>query len=972
MVWSGLDSAWIQAERAWPDLDWDALARNSVSGVTDERGEVRLELPATPRVRSVVWATHPEYLGVGIAADEGRDPPLPQTVRLQERSHLAVRVLGTPAGAQSEVQAHRLLECGDEALAVLDPLARSVRRALRQSMSVDANGRAVLSPLPGEQRVWASCGELHSAPWIGRAPADVELDLRPTFTVGGNVTWDRSARPSLGARITCYAVRGADREVIARTSVRADGSFGDLRLPLVACDSYVVELGADSMTRQYADVFDPKPGEHRTLEFTVHPGSALTVRVLDPDSLGVPGASVSGQWMEGPTWRRMDRRTDSEGTAVLDGIPPAAVWIRVRAAGFVPKLNPQLETDLHDGSPIVVRLSRAGVVEGQCLLAGKPAGDFTVHFWTKKPKDGGKLEVRSSTDGRFRVDEAATGELVLLATGPTSMQSPQVRVLVEEAKPTSAVLELPAPRVAIGRVVDGVTGEPVPSARVALQIRVGDQILRPWKEATRVDAGGAFALSGLVPGPNFLRVTAEGFAARTVDLHVGAEERVDAGAIGLHHDGSIEVQLVGAPGQDFSGIRVDLQGIELRPFTPVPSSGVVCFDGLMPGSYGPRIVFKDNSTRFLLTHVAPGRHVKLVTPVGEEGVEVEVEGATPELAERLYELRVTFLCADGTEGEEYYPIRRGRNVRVRTLDAKRVYLEATDREQAVLGVGRFELTGARGEILHFRVEGRSPVLRIVDRARQPIAGARVGVMGAELESTWARQCSTDGDGLCVLEGVPFESVGISLRHPDHGVTAMQIVELPRDSTQPIELVFDARLALRLQVLDHAASLAGIEFFATDLGRYEDGLGPATSDAVGLATWPSVGAGVYVVNVVHPGVWPDTARVEVKESSQPIPFQVRRLGNVEFRVTTTLGNPVVGARFELHSVERDHSVAQWIEEGAVPAPAQGLRTDEQGRLAVRGLPNGEFRFQALLPNGATLEGTITVPPANTLEHPIRIE
>lgn len=972
VMWSGLDAAWIESESAWPGLDWEKLERSSVSGITDAQGGVELVLPDTPRVRNVLWVSHPEFAAFGLAVDEGRDPNLPSTVRLLERSQLRVHVNGGTTTVPSSVHVHQVADCSEVALASLDVLARTARRAFHRTVDTDVNGRAVLTPLSGDQRLWATCEALHSAPWIGPAPAEVELELRPTFTISGTVAWDRTVTPSIAARVTCSSMRSIDREVLASAVVRSDGSFGELRLPIVACDSYVVELEGASITREFADLVDPKPGEHRTLTFTTQVGSALTIRVIGPDALGVPNANVSAQWMEGPTWRRLDRRTNADGVAALDGIPPAAVWIRVRAGGFVPKLMPQIETDRHDGSPIVVQLEEAGVVDGQCLLAGKPARDFTVNFWKKEPKDGGKLEVRGSPDGRFRVDEAAPGELVLFAMGSISLQSPQVRVEVDVEKPASCTLELPAPCSATGRVVDGMTGVPLVSGRVALQVRAGDQILRAWKEATPVDAGGMFVISGLVPGLNYLRVTAEGFAPRVADIWVGQEAQVDIGVIGLHGRGSLEVKLVGAPGQDFSGIHVDLQGVELRPFVPVPSSGVVRFDGLMPGSYGPRIVFKDNSTRFLSARLAPGRHVRITTPVTDQGFEVQVEPATAELADRLYELRVAFATPDGIDGDEFYPIRRGRNVLVRTIDARRIYLEANDRDGVVLGVGRFELTGASGETVHFRVDGRSPVLRVVNNARKPIAGARVGLVGVELDATWARTSYTDSDGLCVLEGVAFDSVGISLHHPELGTAPIKIVELPHDRPDPIELVLDAQLALRIRVIDRATPLAGIELFARDLGRYEDGLGDLGSDESGFATWHQVAAGTYEVSVVHPGIWPDVARVEVKDSNEPVPFQVRRLGNVAFRVSTTLGNPVVGARFELDCVERATSVSAWIADGSVPAPANGLVTDEHGVLTVRGLPNGEFRYRATLPTGAVLEGVVTVPPAGTLDAPLRVE
>jgi hypothetical protein len=51
---------------------------------------------------------------------------------------------------------------------------------------------------------------------------------------------------------------------------------------------------------------------------------------------------------------------------------------------------------------------------------------------------------------------------------------------------------------------------------------------------------------------------------------------------------------------------------------------------------------------------------------------------------------------------------------------------------------------------------------------------------------------------------------------------------------------------------------------------------------------------------------------------------------------------------------------------VPAPAHGLVTDERGELAVRGLPNGEFRYKATLASGVVLDGVVTVPPSATID------
>lgn len=968
---SALDSAWIAKEPDWPDLEWDRLARNTVESLTDEHGEATLALPATPSARIVLHVLHPEFAGVMFVTEASREP-LPRTVVLSKPSHLRVRVEGLAAGQHSDVKVFRHLDCTDEVVASLDSLTKSARRAFREELEVDAAAERTIAPLAEQQIIWASLGSMRTTPWIGRAPADVRLELRPTFCVAGRMSGDAATFSSAPPWIACFALRGTERQELARTTMRADGSFRDLLLPVIAdCDAYVVELGGESIARQYVEVVDPKPGERRTIEFNLTSGASLTVRVVDPSAQGISAAKVTVQWNDGIAWRKVERQTNAAGLAIVDGLPPAVAWVRVRAPGFVPNLGEPVETTNHDGSTIVVQMAKAGVIEGRCLLQGQPAREFTVYFWSKRPSDGGKVEVHESTDGGFRIDEAPPGEVVLLASGTTAIQSPQVRVQVKEAAVAKTVIDFGAPMTIVGTVVDGVTGLSIASAQVAAQIVAGDQLLKPWKEATHVDAEGRFELKGLVPGQNVIRVASDGFAVRVVVLYLGGADRVDVGRIGLHQHGSLEVQLESTRQEDLQGARVELQGVELRPRVPVSDTGCVRFENLPAGAYTAMIILGDQSGRFLLTQVDPGRHVRVVTHVDGGGLEVEVEPGTPGLASRLYELRVACSNADGIEVDEFYPIPPDHRVRVRRLDTKEIYLEARDPERVVLGIGRFKLSGEPGELVHFRLEQRSPIVRVVDRARQPIAGAHVALIGSDLAPTWSSFYVTNADGNCTLEGISLDSVGVSLWHPDHGVTAVQVIDLPRE-LKPLELVLDARLALRVRVMDHATPLSGIELRACNLARFEEGLSNGASDPEGLATWGAVGAGAYEVSVVHPGIWPDHVRVDVAENSQPAPFQVRRLGNVAFSVTTTLGNPVVGARFELESVERDQSVQEWIEQGAVPAPVHGMRTDEDGRLIVAGLPNGPFRYRVVLPSGATIDGTVTVPPAATIELPIRVE
>jgi hypothetical protein len=230
-------------------------------------------------------------------------------------------------------------------------------------------------------------------------------------------------------------------------------------------------------------------------------------------------------------------------------------------------------------------------------------------------------------------------------------------------------------------------------------------------------------------------------------------------------------------------------------------------------------------------------------------------------------------------------------------------------------------------------------IRIVDDEERALAGVKValGVAGRPESVTFA---STDPDGTCSFGGLSAGEYLAQLSHAVHGVQTAS-VRFAAVSREPIVVVMAPTSFVEVLLQDGAEPVSGATAAISDphLEKRFD-LPLRTSGADGVARWANAANGTYVVGVLCAGYFPVRSTVSAGEPAQ---VQVRRTGDLMLRLTGPEGAPVVGRTVDLVDVQTGASLPEWQALRWLDLPNGEARTDEQGRLHIRGLPHGEYEW-----------------------------
>lgn len=967
--WTPFEDAWLARAAVWPDMDWEAIDRATVHASTDAEGRFSLEQASHSSTlsESVIWFTYPDHLGRFVLLGSGAG--LPPVVRLEHSGRLLAHVRdgnGMPVGGATIVESIYL---GRDDPTLGEGKELDAKRILRRSWTTGADGRAVLHPLPGTLWVHAELEGLRSEPWSGEVPAEVDLVLAPTFAAQGRVILEPGAELEHDLSVRCSIRRGFDYPTVDRVAVRPDATWGPVNLPVIAGDVWRFQLEGGSSELETVDVPIPRTGDRISADFHPRPGMELSVRVVGEDDKDLVGANVSVQWNIDGVWRELARKTGKDGIAHCRGVRPGTLWIRARRTGYALNRIDALEVASSPPEPLTLRLDPAGRIEGRCVHRGAPVRDFDVEFWTEPIKTTTRKRVHGSQDGVFVLEEVPLGEVLLFASSEEWPKSETKRVVVSREEAERVEIELPDALLGRGRVIDALSGDPLPNASVTIHACHQGTRIRPWKAAFPVDSRGAFEIAGFVVGENQIEVTAPGHAMRADITWARAGEAIEFGTIGLHAKQSLEVQLMFEGDHDFSKSYAELKGDALLGPKTFSREGHLNFEGLDPGFYALRVYLVDYG---VMTDVgvdlAPGNRHRVELPVGRGNLAVRVVPEPGLPIPHGCALSASFRRADGSQIRQVHNVPGngivpgdGR-VELLRVEGESVLLEVSDMDSSLLGTARYPLGSTTAPVLEVRVDTAPRRVRVVDSHRRPFPGVKVTVTCEEDPTGWIIAFSTDETGEFDLKGVTFHAVRAMLFHPDVGVTPSLLIDLGSGKPVPDEIVLAPDAVLRVRMLESGHAAANLEAWAGDA---KNGIAIASqtrfSDPDGLASWSPVARGDYIVRVVHPGYWRSERMVRVGTDPDPAPMQVRRLGSIEVQVKDAYDVEREGVAVDLLSVEQQAWASNWIEHGLVPAPPHGLVTDEHGRLRVNGLPNGPFRWRATAPGGSPVEGEVTVPP-----------
>jgi hypothetical protein len=207
----------------------------------------------------------------------------------------------------------------------------------------------------------------------------------------------------------------------------------------------------------------------------------------------------------------------------------------------------------------------------------------------------------------------------------------------------------------------------------------------------------------------------------------------------------------------------------------------------------------------------------------------------------------------------------------------------------------------------------------------------------------------------------MKRIYISAQHNQYGSKSDVEVDLEHwNSEDTLEIVLDPSAAIAVRLLDGAQPVvaANLRFLGPQSHHI---LGIFSTDANGVARHGPVSPGTYLVSVEQPGVWLTEQLVEAGDADHPVDVQVRRIGGLELRLTSSSQQSTAGLSVELESAESGATLTDWVRRGLVQVPGGALVTDASGLAHVAGIPHGDYIVRVTGQGGSFVAGRVTVRP-----------
>lgn len=379
-------------------------------------------------------------------------------------------------------------------------------------------------------------------------------------------------------------------------------SAGRFELEGIASDSeFAVGARADGSEPAYAVVSAIAPGETAEgVEISLALAASVTGRVLAPEGIPVPGASVH----LGPdTKRHALATTNAEGAFALSGLGEGEIVLSAAHPDYLPgSASVQLVRGQTVQADIV--LGGGGGVEGTVRVDGAPAEGQLIVV-SSIPPTGNRKQARTDAQGYYSVYGVPAGAIEVMAefqvpgAVDAAPQRLQRQAVVADERMTAVDFDFTSMLSTLsGRIT--VSGEPPASAAVKGTIAnpAGDAFFH-----ADADAGGHYSAGGLRPGDAWVEVAAVsphgGELRKNFPLTIGEGEHIRqdidfdaatavAGTVSEWRDGDAgEVFLVpGTPEIDLGNPR---QLLELERIvagrSEIAEGGSFRIEGVEPGAY---------------------------------------------------------------------------------------------------------------------------------------------------------------------------------------------------------------------------------------------------------------------------------------------------------------------------------------------------------------------------------------------------
>ncbi|HEX6883246.1 MAG TPA: hypothetical protein VF530_07675 [Planctomycetota bacterium] len=833
------------------------------------------------------------------------------------------------------------------------------QRFFHRSYTTQDDGTTRVAAFGGEQVLLAERGSESTSPWRGSWQAEVVLELRPSFEIGGSVTMpDVPDDPERERRLVIAAqTRNLWRELVTIRDVKS-GSWGPVTVPCVDAQRYRVRLEGPPVVPVEVEFAPPAPGSSLRKDLVAEIGDELWFKVMDMQGQVIPTAQVRAFWadpQQPQVLRFAEASRTKEDQIGIVSVPRGSFTYEAWAPGYAWVRYGPHETSICATAHLRTELERAGVLRGKVRHQGQPVQDFEILVW----QPAGDRRPRAQTfldraDGAFEIDSMPAGEFWVTAS---SQRTPGCEPVVVTSTPggvTEITLELVDGLRGRGRVVDQDTQLPLPQASVQLFVKGDVSPAARWGLPIPVEPDGTFDVGGYMPGQNFIRALAEGYSSRVVTYTVEPDGIVEWGDIALGRSQAFTIRV--EPPERGAGASVATVGQTELPPQPFSADGVAVYPAVNGGNYGVNITEEDGTRTFVELDLVPGEDWTLRTRLGGPNrLSVRaVEDGRSAMA-RVDMVDVIYVASSGLRTWRLKAPSGNDSVEFEGIDATSflVMVGCTDGTTTTVS-GTFDGTHTTIDV---PLRGLPFQIRVVDPDGEPIPDVRIVLTDPDQPALYLLG-GTDADGECTLQGVPEKRVTIHLMHGTHGSRLGVPVEAVERS---VELILDAPARLELAFQDGAVVLAGVK---CNLNRFVSS--DSFSDGQGRLTFTDLAPGGYPLRATRPDCWPAefVGTASVEGTLQTI--QIRRLGDLELHVTTAEGVPMRGLPIQLHCQDLDADVREWMEAGRVPAVE--LVTDEDGLLRIARLPRGSYRWRAEGPSGLS-EGVLEVMAAHGV--PVRI-
>lgn len=487
---------------------------------------------------------------------------------------------------------------------------------ITMSAATDADGEYTLDAVPlGETTLeFMKHGYLPVKRLVTIEPRETRIDIRLETgkILTGRVVTETGA-PVSEAQVYAQTASTGGRGTNAMTD--ASGRF---RLEGLGSGIYALRASKRGLLDAILETVDVDTAGDLTL--TLRAGATVTGRILGIDVSNVQaralrvGIAGSGYQANGSI--------DPNGTYRVDGAPLGKVGVRAFVQGRTSELA-EIETSNGGVYTVDLEFKDHNTVRGRVTRNGAPLRGGHIAFrarggvrfgTTSAIGDDGTYEIKGVPNGDYNITVAniTVGADYVITRTITQSQTIDINM-----RPASVAV----------RVVDDVSGDPIPNAGLSLHPHDTAQGTNRPEGITGAD--GRVVLENLSPGGYDVRVTREGFAAHLAGRTL-TEGSIDEFEVRLTRSEGFRLTLIDArTGQPVTG------AITVR----TPSGAIVYNDyygdsrpdgslllPLAPGSY--RInVFSPGLGNAYVTATSPGAQQVTLRPGGT--LEFETSGAVP-------------------------------------------------------------------------------------------------------------------------------------------------------------------------------------------------------------------------------------------------------------------------------------------------------------------------------------------------------